>query len=297
MTDSVLPSRSGQTKEKTAPDTRPATLTSISGSGDLKKILIIFVVTALAAGIPASMLMSWHWLDPAFTTTIGTKPKYLVLLLEGVWRTIWLLVLSCVFGMLLAIPIGLVQVTGPRWLAAIARGFCTMIRGTPLLIQLWLLYYGFGSLFPSIPGIRESFLWPILREAWPYALLAFTLSFAGYEGEIMRGAFASVPKGELEAARAFGMSPWKVLRRVWLPRAVHQALPTLSGEVVLQLKSTPLIATITIGDVFFVGTKVRQDLLIISEPLLFIALVYVTLTALVVLAFRYLENLVPRKRA
>ncbi len=298
MTDTVLPHRSGPTKVKTAPDTRPAApLTSISGSGDLKKILIIFMVTALAVGIPASMLMSWNWLDPAFATTIGTKPKYLALLLEGVWRTIWLLVLSCVFGMLLAIPIGLVQVTGPRWLAAIARGFCTMIRGTPLLIQLWLLYYGFGSLFPSIPGIRESFLWPILREAWPYALLAFTLSFAGYEGEIMRGAFAGVAKGELEAGRAFGMSPFQLLRRVWLPRAIHQALPTLSGEVVLQLKSTPLAATVTVFDVFGVGTKIRQDLYIVYPPLLLIALVYATLTVIVVLAFRYLENLVPAKRA
>jgi polar amino acid transport system permease protein len=159
------------------------------------------------------------------------------------------------------------------------------------------MYYGLGSLFPGIPGIRDSVIWPLLREAWPYALLAFTLSFAGYEGEIMRGAFAGVPKGELEAAKAFGMPYRTVLRRIWLPRAIHQALPTLSGEVVLQLKSTPLAATVTIFDVFGVGTKVRQDLLIIYEPLLFIAFVYMTLTVLVVLVFRWLESLVPSKRA
>jgi polar amino acid transport system permease protein len=93
------------------------------------------------------------------------------------------------------------------------------------------------------------------------------------------------------------MSPFTVLRRVWFPRAFHQALPTLSGEVVLQLKSTPIAATITVFDVFAVGTKVRQDLFIIYEPLLFIALVYVTLTAIVVLIFRYLESLVPARRA
>ncbi|MDP4823326.1 MAG: ABC transporter permease subunit, partial [Aestuariivirgaceae bacterium] len=133
-------------------------------------------------------------------------PKYLPLLTQGLWLTIQLLVISCVFGFLLAIPIALVQVTGPRWLGMIARGFCTTIRGTPLLIQLWLLYYGLGSLFPQFPWLRESFMWPVLREGYFYALLAFTLSFAGYEGEVMRGAFQSVPKGELEAGRAFGMS-------------------------------------------------------------------------------------------
>ncbi len=136
----------------------------------------------------------------------------------------------------------------------------------------------------------------ILRSGWPYALMVFTLNFAGYEGEVMRGAFASVPKGELEAARAFGMARIQVLRRVWLPRALQQVLPTLSGEVVLQLKSTPLAATVTILDVFSVSNKVRQDLFLIYEPLLLLALIYVTLTALIVLGFRYLERLTPQRK-
>ena len=85
--------------------------------------------------------------------------------------------------------------------------------------------------------MRENFMWLIRLDAIYYVLLAFTLSFAGYEAEIMRGAFLSVPRGELEAARAFGMSPWKVASRVWFPRAVLQVLPTLTGEVIGQLKS------------------------------------------------------------
>jgi len=194
----------------------------------------------------------------------------------------------------LAIPIGLVQVTGPRWLAAIARGFCTVVRGTPLLIQLWLLYYGLGALFPHIPGIRESFIWPILREGFPFALLAFSISVAGYEGEVMRGAFKSVPKGELEAARAFGMGRFTLLRRIWLPRAIQNVLPTLAGEFVLTLKSTPLAATITVFDVYGVGSIVRQETYRIYEPLLFVAAIYICLTAMIVLLFRWMENRVPR---
>jgi len=187
-----------------------------------------------------------------------------------------------------------VQVTGPRWLAAIARSFCTVIRGTPLLIQLWLLYYGLGSLFPLMPGIRESFLWPILRDAFPYAIVAFSLSVAGYEGEVMRAAFKSVPKGELEAGRAFGMSRFTILRRIWLPRAIQNVLPTLAGEFVLTLKSTPLAATITVFDVYGVGSIVRQETYRVYEPLLFVAGIYILLTAVIVVLFRWLEGRVPR---
>ena len=227
--------------------------------------------------------MQWYWL-----------PEYLPRFLDGILITLQLLSVSIVIGMLFAIPIGLVQVTGPRWLGFLARGFCTVIRGTPLLIQLWLLYYGLGSLFPLVPGIRESFMWPILRDAFPYAVLAFSLSVAGYEGEVMRGAFKSVPKGELEAARAFGMSRFTVLRRIWLPRAFQNVLPTLAGEFVLTLKATPLAATITVFDVYGVGSIVRQETYRVYEPLLFVAGIYVLLTACIVLLFRWLENRVPR---
>lgn len=223
-------------------------------------------------------------------------PQYGPLLLNGLSLTIQLLVFSCVFGFLLAIPIGLVQVTGPWWLALPARGFCTLIRGTPLLIQLWLLYYGLGSLFPQIPWIRQSFIWPILREGYFYAIVSFTLSFAGYEGEVMRGAFQSVPKGELEAGRAFGMSRFTLLRRIWLPRAVRTVLPTLAGETVLQLKSTPIAFTVTVMDLYGVAYKVRQDTYLVYPPLLVVTAAYVALTVLIVLVFKYLERQVPVKR-
>ncbi len=227
--------------------------------------------------------MQWEWL-----------PEYFPDFMDGIVITLQLLGMSVAIGMLLAIPIGLVQVTGPRWLAIPARAFCTVIRGTPLLIQLWLLYYGLGSLFPMIPEIRESFLWPILRDAFPYAVLAFSLSVAGYEGEVMRGAFKGVPKGELEAARAFGMGRFTLLRRIWLPRAFQNVLPTLAGELVLTLKSTPLAATITVFDIYGVGTVVRQETYRVYEPLLVVAGIYLCLTAVIVIAFRWLEQRVPR---
>jgi polar amino acid transport system permease protein len=229
--------------------------------------------------------MDWSWLF-----------HYFPALIWGLVVTLELLVLSMVFGMLLAVPIGLVQVTGPWFLSIPARTFCTIIRGTPLLIQVWLLYYGFGSLFPMIPQIRHSFMWPVLREGFFYAVLAFTLSTAGYEGEVMRGALAGVPRGEIEAARAFGMTRFQVVTRVWLPRALRMVLPTLAGETVLQLKSTPLAATITVMDLFGVANMIRQDTYRIYEPLLLVATIYILLTFIITRVFRVVEAQIPQRR-
>ena len=223
-------------------------------------------------------------------------PKFAPLLLSGLWMTVLLLVLSCFFGIILAIPIGLVQVTGPKPLAWLAKAFCTVIRGTPLLIQLYLLYYGLGTLFPSIPWLRESFIWPVLREGFFYAVLAFTLSFAGYEGAIMRGAFASVPKGELEAARAYGMTPFTVLRRVWFPRAVRLVLPTLGGEVILQLKATPIAALVTVVELYGAAGQVFRTTYDFFPPMLLVAVVYVGLTFIITRLFNMVERMVPQRR-
>jgi polar amino acid transport system permease protein len=248
------------------------------------RIVLLGLVVVLAVWCAFSL--RWNWL-----------PNYTDLIVQGIWRTLWILVVTTILGMLLAVPLGLAQAVGPWYLALPAQVFCTVIRGTPLLLQLWLLYYGLGSLFPSIPWIRDSSLWPILRQAWPYAVLALTLSFAGYEGEIMRGAFKGVPNGQLEAARAMGMPRLTVLRRIWLPQALHRALPTLGGEVVLQLKATPLVATITVIDIYSVANRVRQDTFIVYEPLILLALVYMAITGVIVLAFRRLEKSLPSRTA
>ncbi len=241
------------------------------------------VALALGLALWAALSLRWDWI-----------PRYAGLGVQGLWRTLWLLGLSVAIGFALALPLGLAQAAGPRWLAAPARLFCTLIRGTPLLLQIWLIYYGLGSLFPQFPAIRQSELWPYLRQAWPYALLALSLSYAGYEGEVMRGAFASVPRGQLEAARAYGFSRPAVFRRIWLPQALARALPTLGGETVLQLKATPLVATITVIDIYAVASRVRQDTFIIYEPLILLALIYMAVAGLIALGFRGLERRLTR---
>nr|WP_308917916.1 ABC transporter permease [Jannaschia sp. LMIT008] len=243
-------------------------------------------IAAVFAGLAfwCAVSLRWDWI-----------PDYAPLAVEGLWRTLWLLGASVVLGFLLAVPIGLAQAVGPWFLAWPARIFCTVIRGTPLLLQIWFLYYGLGSLFPTIPWIRGSELWPYLRQAWPYALLALTLSFAGYEGEVMRGAFRNVARGQLEAARAFGMPRLTIFRRVWLPQAVRNVLPTLGGETVLQLKATPLVATITMVEIYAVSSRVRSDTFIVYEPLLLLALIYLGIAGVIVAIFGRIERQVPAR--
>jgi polar amino acid transport system permease protein len=257
----------------------PTRKTSLLQPHRIVLMLIGFVLLASAISF-----MRWDWLQ-----------NYGDLIVQGLWRTIWILVVTVILGFLLAVPLGLAQASGPAILAIPAKMFCTVIRGTPLLLQLWLLYYGLGSLFPQYPWIRGSELWPYLRQAWPYAVLALTLSYAGYEGEVMRGAFASVPKGQLEAARAFGMPRFTIFRRIWLPQAIHRALPTLAGEAVLQLKSTPLVATITVVDLYAVASRVRQDTFLTYEPLLLLAAGYLVITGIIVVLFRRVERMIPSK--
>ena len=268
-----------------------ATTTAITAQDIPKRVnwfmphRIVLMLIFAGIVILAATTMRWDWL-----------PEYQGQLVAGVGRTLLLLFSSAALGMVFALLLGLVQVTGPRPLAWLANGFCSTIRGTPLLLQLWLIYYGLGSIFAQYPEIRSSFLWPYLRQAWPYGFLALTISFAAYEGEVMRGAFKGVPRGELEAAKAYGMGRWTTFRRIWLPRALHRALPTLNGETVLQLKATPLVATITVMDVYGVVNKIRSATYLVYEPLLLLALVYLILTGLLVFAFRYLENRIPAKR-
>lgn len=247
---------------------------------------IVLLLVAAALVMLCAARMRWDWLAVYWQDGI---------ILQGLWTTLWLLAASWSIGLLLAVWLGLAQAIGPWYAAVPARAFCAVIRGTPLLLQLWMLYYGLGSIFPQLHWLRDSWAWPWLRSAWPYALLSLTLSFAGYEGEVMRAAFIGVARGEIEAARAFGMSRLTTLRRIWGPLAFRRALTTLSGESVLQLKATPLVATITVVDLYAVSDRVRQETFVIYPPLLLLAVGYMAISALILMLFRRAERRIPSR--
>ena len=223
--------------------------------------------------------MSFDWL-----------PHYAPLLLQGLICTVKLLLFAGVLGFAAAVLVGLGRVSRRRWLSQACLAFTSVIRGTPLLVQIFLIYYGLGSVFAGWPAIRHGFLWPYLREGFWYMVIALSISTAGYEGEVIRAALLSVPRGELEAGQAFGLHGWSLLRRIWLPRALLAITPTLAGETVLMLKSTALASTITVIDLLGAANEVRAETYRVYEPLLFVAAGYIVLTLCIERVFRIFER-------
>nr|WP_298379788.1 ABC transporter permease subunit [uncultured Halomonas sp.] len=220
-------------------------------------------------------------------------PFYQEYLWTGFVNTLLLVAVSGILGLILAVIIALIQITAPKPIALLVRGFTTVIRGTPLLVQLFFFYDGVGRLLPQIPGIQESIIWPLLRDPFFYGALTFTISVGAYSGEVIRGAMLSVPSGELAAGRAFGLTRWQVLYRLWLPRAVQICLPTLTGEMILLLKSVPLVSTIAVMDLLKAANLVRDETFLVYEPLLLIAGIYIALTLVLTIAMRFIERNFP----
>ena len=206
-------------------------------------------------------------------------------LIRGIGITLALLGLAGVFGFLLAIIVALGRLSRNQFISGWMRAYSSVFRGTPLLVQIYILYYGVGSVFASYPLIRGSWLWPYLREGFWYVTLALVLSVGAYVGEVLRSGLRAVPRGELEAARAYGMSPLMLLRRVWLPRALQILKPTLAGETIMLLKSTALASTVAVTDLLGAANLVRAQSLRVYEPLLAVALIYIILAFLIEYGF------------
>ena len=187
--------------------------------------------------------------------------------------TLFLTITSGVIGNLLAVPVALARLSLNPILWAPARLFILTMRGTPLLVQLYFIYYGLGQLIPGWM-MRE---FTFLRDGIWYAIFAFTINTAGYTGEILRGAILAVPHGEIEAARAFGMSRSQVFWRVTLPRAIRICLPTMSSETILLLKATSLASLVTVYELMGTATTIRVDTYRVYDTLIGAGIVYFTI--------------------
>jgi len=207
-------------------------------------------------------------------------------LLQGALVTVELVALSGVLGLALAIPMALGRVARPLWVRAGPFAFIFFFRGTPLLVQIFLVYYGLSQ----FESIRESFLWPMLSQAYWCAIIAFTLNTAAYTAEILRGAIQAVPSGEIEAAKAIGMGRWLRLRRIVLPRAFRIALPAYSNEVILMLKGSALASTITLLDLTGVARTIIAETYMPIELFLAAGAFYLVITAVILQGFRLVER-------
>ncbi|TDK36702.1 ABC transporter permease [Rhizobium deserti] len=168
-------------------------------------------------------------------------PRYL----NGLGVTLSLVGLSIVLGAILSLPIAFARMAQNRLLNALAYGYVYVFRSTPLLAQLFLIYYGLGSFKPQLETVG---LWWFFREAWYCGLLSFVLNTAAYQAEILRGAIESVSRGQHEGAAALGLSKRVAFRKIILPQALIVALRPYGNEIVLMIKGSAVVAIVTVYD-------------------------------------------------
>ncbi len=216
-----------------------------------------------------------------FSPIIENLPLYL----QGLGLTVQLLILSLVVGFVLAVPVALAAAMNLGVLTWLAKTFIYVWRGTPLLIQMFMIYHGMAQ----FDFIRDSFLWPIFREAYWCALIAFALNTAAYTAEIIRGAIVQTPRGEIEAAKAAGMSDFTLYQRIILPSAFRRALPAYGNEAIFMLHGTALAGVITLVDLFGAAKIVNSRHFIPFESFIAAGLFYLVLTFAMVWLFKKLE--------
>jgi polar amino acid transport system permease protein len=164
------------------------------------------------------------------------------ILLEATRLTLLLVGADIVLGLVLAFVVALCRVSKNKCLRWPSYGFVFFFRGTPLLVQLFLVYYGLSQ----FEWIRASFFWPILKDPFWCALITFSLNGAAYTGELLRGAIEAVPAGQIEAGQAMAMSRFTLFRRIILPQAIRIALPGYSNEIVYTIKDSSLASAVTL---------------------------------------------------
>jgi arginine/ornithine transport system permease protein len=217
----------------------------------------------------------------SFDAIVDNLPLYL----SGAWTTLRLLAMSLALGLLAAIPLGVLRASSrrrwwmPVWL------FTFVVRGTPLLVQLFLLYYGLAQ----FEAVRASLLWPLLSSAWFCAVAAFAINTCAYTTEIIAGAIRATPSGEVDAARSVGM-PWALMvRRILLPSALRRALPAYGNEVVLMLHATSLASIVTLLDLTGAARDVNSRFFLPFPAFITAAVFYLAITFVLVALFRRAE--------
>lgn len=205
---------------------------------------------------------------------------------EGLVTTVQLVFLSLIIGLVMAVPLSIARGSRHKWIKLPIFFYTYVFRGTPLLIQLYMIYYGVVFL----EGIQDTWLWLILEKPFYPALIAFTLNTAAYTTEIFHGAIKATSKGEIEAARAYGMSRGLMMRRIILPSAFRRALPAYGNEVIFMLHASAIASVVTIMDLTGAARLVYARYYAPFDAFLFVAALYLCLTFAILYLFRYLEK-------
>lgn len=237
---------------------------------------------------PASVFVDWlAWLFELLAFAIEGAPA----MAEGAFVTVYLTLVSMLLGLCLAVPLSVARVYGGRFLATISLAYTELIRGTPLLAQLFLLYYGLplASVFDGLPLVGTG---PVPQAAVFVAVVGFTINSSAYQAEYIRGALQSVDTGQLTAARSVGLSKLQGIRHVVLPQGLRYAIPGWTNEFVCLIKYSSLAAFITVPELFRQGRIIASDSFEVTNTYVVVAVLYLALVLTTALAMDRLERAV-----
>ena len=206
--------------------------------------------------------------------------------LAGLDNTLLLLVISLPIGFLLSLVFALGRVSENKFISKIIASYIFIIRGTPLLVQIYLIYFGLGS----VKIIRESFLWYLLKEPFWCGVLALTINTVAYGSEIFRGGIQSVTKGQIESGLSLGFNKLMLLRKVILPIALRKVLPSYGNELILMVKATSLVSLTTYMEMTGIARKIMAKTFAPIEAFVAAGILYLFLNFLMVQFIKYLEK-------
>ena len=207
-------------------------------------------------------------------------------LAKGLWLTATLTLTSVAIGFNLGLGLAVMRLSKNRIVSGFAKGYSTIFRGTPLLVQLFLFYYGLGQ----IPFVRDNpVLWWIVGDGAHCAVMAMALNTAAYTSEILRGGLMSIPAGLVEAAQACGMSRFLCFRRITFPLTIRQALPAYGNELVLVVKATSLASTITVLEITGHAKRLMSQTYAILEVFAIAGMLYLLINLVLITLVRLLE--------
>lgn len=220
-------------------------------------------------------------------------PKYLPEMLHATITTLELVILSSAVGLVFGVVLGLLRLSKNPLVYGLPYLYIFFFRGSPLLVQMFLIYYGLGQ----FESIRESTLWePVLSKPYWCAIIAFTMNTSAYIAEIVRGAVLAIPQGEMEAANAIGLSKAQTLRRITLPRAFGIMLPAYSNEVIFMIKGSALAATITVMDLMHITRDIAAKTYLHIELYLLAGVIYLLLVWLFLGIAKVCERLINKHK-
>ena len=211
--------------------------------------------------------------------------KNFFIILSGLDNTLYLLIISLPLGFILALIFALGRVSKIKTLSSIIASYIFVIRGTPLLVQIYLIYFGLGS----VKFIRESFVWYALKEPFWCGVIALTINTVAYGAEIFRGGIQSIEKGQVESGLSLGFSKFLLLRKIILPIAIRKVLPAYGNELILMVKATSLVSLTTYMEMTGLARKIMAKTFAPVEAFIAAGILYLFLNFLMVQFVKYLE--------